>query len=98
MLPCRAAPCCAGAARQGLKELVTSYENGDARLPEKVKLHVANRAGEPLAMVRLRAGSDSKAARAKLKAAGLRRGTRSVFNPSLMEGYLSLSNAQRGRR
>jgi len=75
----------------GLRELAASYDRGDARLPAHLALHITNRAGDPLIMVRLQPNADADAVLKQLAAARFKLQTRSSINPSLVEGYLPLA-------
>ena len=56
----------------GLSQLVASYEKGDPRLADHLKLHVTSNAGDPLVLVHLAPGVDATAVLKKLTAAGFR--------------------------
>jgi hypothetical protein len=75
----------------GLRELSASYERGDSRLPSKLKLHITDRAGDPLVRVRMLPGAKADAVIAQLASVGFRLQTHSTINPYLMEGFLPLS-------
>jgi hypothetical protein len=77
----------------GLRELAAAYDRGDPRLPQKLKLHLTDRAGDPIVKVRLMPGADADAVLAKLSAAGFRLQTRSTIDTSVVEGYLPLAFA-----
>jgi hypothetical protein len=79
----------------GLRELAAAYDRGDPRLPQKLKLHLTDRTGDPLVKVRLLPGVDSDAVLAKLSAAGFRMQTRSTLDTSVVEGYLPLALAHK---
>lgn len=78
----------------GLRELSAAYDRGDSRLPSQLKLHITDRAGDPLVRVRLLAGARAETVLAQLAAVGFRLQTRSTINPSLVEGFLPLSAAR----
>ena len=42
----------------GLRELAAAYDRGDPRLAQKLKLHLTDRAGDPIVKVRLMPGAD----------------------------------------
>jgi len=75
----------------GLKELFAAYDRGDPRLQAQLNLHITNRAGDPLVLVKLQPGANAESVLAKLAAVGFRLQTRSSINRSLVEGYLPLS-------
>src|SRR5215470_4614529 len=75
----------------GLHELSADYDGGDARLPAHLALHITNRSGDPLVMVRLTPDADADAVLTKLAAAGFSLTTRSTLKQSLLEGYLPLA-------
>jgi len=79
----------------GLRELAAAYDRGDPRLPQKLKLHLTDRAGDPIVKVRLMPGADADAVLAKLSAAGFRLQTRSTIDTSIVEGYLPLAFAHK---
>ena len=89
-LPASAAAVLAG----GLRELSASYDRGDARLPAQLRLHITDRAGDPLVRVRLLAGAKADAVLAQLAAVGFRLQVRSTIDPNLVEGFLPLSAAR----
>ena len=75
----------------GLHELSADYDGGDARLPAHLALHITNRTGDPLVMVRLTPQADADAVLTRLAAAGFSLTTRSTLKQSLVEGYLPLA-------
>jgi Subtilase family len=77
----------------GLRELAAAYDRGDPRLPQKLKLHLTDRGGDPIVKVRLMPGTDTEAVLAKLSVAGFRLQTRSTIDTSIVEGYLPLAFA-----
>jgi Subtilase family len=79
------------ALASGLRELASSYDRGDAHLVAQLARHITNRAGDPMALVHFKPGTDAKAALKQLEAAGFHLTTRSSINPSLVEGYLPLA-------
>jgi Subtilase family len=79
----------------GLRELAAAYDSGDPRLPQKLKLHLTDRTGDPLVKVRLMPGADANAVLGKLSAAGFRMQTRSTIDTSIVEGYLPLAFAHK---
>jgi hypothetical protein len=79
----------------GLRELAAAYDRGDPRLPQKLKLHLTNRTGDPVVQVRMMPGADSKAVLADLAAAGFRLQTHSTINPAMVEGILPLASAHK---
>lgn len=79
----------------GLRELAAAYDRGDPRLQQKLKLHLTDRAGDPIVKVRLMPGADAEAVLAKLSAAGFRLQTRSTIDTSVVEGYLPLAFAHK---
>ncbi len=79
----------------GLRELAAAYDRGDPHLQQKLKLHLTDRAGDPLVKVRLLPGTDSDAVLAKLSMAGFRLQTRSTLDTAVVEGYLPLAFAHK---
>jgi hypothetical protein len=79
----------------GLRELAAAYDRGDPSLPQKLKLHLTDRAGDPLVKVRIMPGADSKAVLADLAAAGFRLQTQSTLDPAMVEGVLPLAAAHK---
>src|ERR1700730_9116665 len=79
----------------GLRELAAAYDRGDPRLPQKLKLHLTDRAGDPLVKVRIMRGADSKAVLADLAAAGFRLQAQSTLDPAMVEGVLPLAAAHK---
>src|ERR1700720_1314559 len=77
----------------GLRELAAAYDRGDPRLAQKLKLHLTDRAGDPLVKVRIMPGADSKAVLADLAAARFRFQTQSTIAPPIVEGVLPLAAA-----
>src|SRR5258708_28562942 len=75
----------------GLRELAAAYDRGDPRLPQMLKLHLTDRAGDPLVKVRIMPGADSKAVLADLASAGFRFQTQSTLDPAIVEGVLPLA-------
>src|SRR5437899_9783880 len=65
----------------GLRELAAAYDRGDPRLPQKLKLHLTDRAGDPLVKVRIMPGADSQAVLADLATAGFRLQAHSTISP-----------------
>jgi hypothetical protein len=76
----------------GLRELAAAYDRGDPRLAQKLKLHLTDRAGDPIVKVRLMPGADVDAVLSKLSAAGFSLQTRSTIDPSIVEGFLPLAS------
>jgi len=79
----------------GLRELAAAYDRGDPRLPQKLKLHLTDRAGDPLVKVRIMPGADSKAVLTDLAAAGFRLQAQSTLDPAMVEGVLPLAAAHK---
>jgi hypothetical protein len=79
----------------GLRELAAAYDRGDPRLPQKLKLHLTDRSGDPLVKVRILPGADAKAVLADLAAAGFRLQTQSTLDPAIVEGVLPLAAAHK---
>ena len=77
----------------GLSQLVAAYEAGDPRLVAQLKLHVTNEAGDPLVLVHLAPGADAVSVLQNLATVGFRFKVRSSINPSLVEGFLPLSDS-----
>ena len=76
----------------GLRELSAAYDRGDPRLAQKLKLHLTDRAGDPIVKVRLMPGVDADAVLTKLSAAGFSLQARSTIDPSIVEGFLPLAS------
>lgn len=76
----------------GLRELAAAYDRGDPRLAQKLKLHLTDRAGDPIVKVRLMPGVDADAVLTKLSAAGFSLQARSTIDPSIVEGFLPLAS------
>ncbi|MBS0377047.1 MAG: S8 family serine peptidase [Proteobacteria bacterium] len=75
----------------GLREISAAYDGNSTKLPAILKLHLADRTGNPMVRVRLAPGADADAVLAKLAAAGFRLKARSQIMPHLVEGYLPLA-------
>ena len=88
MSTANAAPAALGS---GLREMTAAYDGKNAKLAAMLRLHLTDRAGDPLVRARIQPGADADAVLAKLNAAGFRLQTRSQINPSLVEGYLPLA-------
>lgn len=88
MSTANAAPAALGS---GLREMTAAYDGKNAKLAAMLRLHLTDRAGDPLVRARIQPGADADAVLAKLNAAGFRLKARSQINPSLVEGYLPLA-------
>jgi hypothetical protein len=75
----------------GLRELVSSYENHRPTLATQLKLHLTDKANNPLVRIRLRPGKTALDVIRPLAALGFRPQTISSINVSLLDGYLPLS-------
>jgi len=83
-----AAPAALGS---GLRELSAAYDRGDASLNFKLSLNLHDAAGNPLVRARVLPGASPEEVLAKLQAQGFQLKARSAIAPSLLEGYLPLS-------
>ena len=84
--PAHAAPAVAGG---GLKELAREADTVDPRFEQHLRLHVTDRAGNPLVQLHLAAPADA-ATLAKLKAAGLKLTAVSETDATHVEGFVEL--------
>ena len=78
----------------GLRELAAAYDRGDASLQFKLSLNLHDAAGNPLIRARVLPGASPEQVLAKLQAQGFQLKARSPIAPSLLEGYLPLSQVR----
>jgi hypothetical protein len=75
----------------GLRELASSYENHSPVLATQLKLHLTDKANNPLVRIHLAPGRTAQEVIRPLEALGFRLQTISSINVSLLDGYLPLS-------
>jgi hypothetical protein len=83
-----------GALGGSLSQLVARWENGDPNLPQLLSLHLTNRAGDPIVMVRVQPGTPLEQVLPKLSAMGFRLTSTSSLESGLAEGYLPLRSVR----
>src|SRR5215813_2018807 len=77
-----------------LSQLVARWERGDPSLSQLLSLHIANRAGDPVVMVRVEEGTTLAQVLPELSAIGFRLTATSSLRAGLAEGYLPLGSAR----
>jgi len=83
-----------GALGGSLSQLVARWERGDPNLSQFLALHLANRAGEPVVMLRVEEGTTLHQVLPELSAIGFRLTSTSSLEAGLAEGYLPLGSAR----
>src|SRR5258705_4488304 len=84
----------AGALGGSLSQLVARWERGDPTLSQFLALHLANRAGEPVVMLRVEEGTTLHQVLPDLSAIGFRLTSTSSLEAGLAEAYLPLGSAR----
>jgi len=77
-----------------LQQLVSRWETNDPSLSTLLSFHLANRAGDPVVMIRLADGLSASQVLPALSAAGFRLTSTSRIDARLLEGYLPLRSAR----
>ena len=77
-----------------LGQMVARSEAHDPSLSALLSFHLANRAGDPVVMIRLADGVTASGALPALKAAGFKLTAASKLDSRLLEGYLPLGSAR----
>src|ERR1043165_4153184 len=77
-----------------LQQLVSRWETNDPSLSTLLSFHLANRAGDPVVMIRLADGLSASQVLPALSAAGFRLTSTSSIDARLLEGYLPLRSAR----
>src|SRR5262245_14401442 len=90
------APAPAGAATlgRGLEQLVALYETHNVKLSSALRIHLTAPNGDVLVHVRLDPSHKRDTTLAQLASVGFRLSAVSELDPSLAEGYLSLSTVR----
>jgi hypothetical protein len=76
---------------RGLEQLTALYESGNPKLVSALKIHIVSADGLVMVHVRIDAAASAAQTLSRLVAAGLRVTAVSEMDPTLIEGYLSLS-------
>jgi hypothetical protein len=87
-----------GALGGSLSQLVARWENADPSFHQLLSLHLTNRVGDPLVIVRAADGPSLRRSLADLAAQGFRLRAVSSLDPRLAEGYLPLASARAAAR
>jgi hypothetical protein len=87
-----------GALGGSLSHLVARWERGDPSLQPLLALHLTDRAGDPLVMVRAKDGASLNQLLPKLASEGFRLAAVSSLDPRFAEGYLPLGSARAAAR
>jgi hypothetical protein len=77
-----------------LGQLVARWETSDPNLSTLLSLHIANRAGDPVVVIRLANSTAASQVLPALSAAGFRLTSTSRIDARLLEGYLPLRSAR----